>query len=110
MVKSMKKAMRVVTYVPRSSADAVRDAIGKAGGGKVGNYSHCSFSAPGTGRFIPLDGAKPAIGAQGVLEAVEEDRIEFYCERELLDVVAAAIRSAHPYEEVPIDASEIEII
>lgn len=102
--------MRVVTYMPRTHADAVREAIGKAGGGKVGNYSHCSFSTTGTGRFIPLDGSNPALGAKGRLEMVEEDRIEFYCDRTLLEKVATAIREVHPYEEVPIDASEIEIL
>jgi hypothetical protein len=104
------KMFRIVTYVPETHADRVRAAIGEAGGGTVGNYSHCSFSTPGTGRFIPLEGAKPAIGLLGTLEEVREERIEFYCPESLVEKVAAAIRAVHPYEEVPIDASEIQIL
>lgn len=53
---------KVVVTVPENEADKLREAIGSAGGGKVGNYTHCSFSVKGTGRFLPVDGAKPAVG------------------------------------------------
>ena len=43
---------KVTTFVPESSADAVRHAMGAAGAGKIGNYEHCSFSLHGEGRFI----------------------------------------------------------
>ena len=44
----------LVIYVPTDAAPAVRQAIGEAGAGRLGNYSHCSFSLDGTGRFTPL--------------------------------------------------------
>jgi len=95
--------VKIVTFVPETHADIVRDAIGNAGGGRIGNYTHCSFSSKGVGRFKPGEGAHPTIGAIGELEAVQEERIEFVCDRTLAINVIAAIRSAHPYEEVPID-------
>ena len=101
--------LKIVTYVPVTHADKVREVIGKAGGGKLGDYSFCSFSSKGVGKFLPNAGAKPAIGAVGKLESVEEERIEFVCAAELRAKVVKAIRRAHPYEEPAIDVWPIEI-
>ena len=100
----MTELVKIVVTVPFSNADALRDAIGKAGAGKLGNYSYCSYSVSGVGRFLPEEGANPTIGKVGQLEQVEEERIEVNCERSDLDRVVAAIRAAHPYEEPAIDA------
>jgi len=100
---------KVVVYVPLADADKVRKAIGDAGGGKIGAYSHCSFSSRGTGRFTPSEGAKPAIGEIGKPQEVEEERIEFICETYCLDDVIAAIRKIHPYEEPAIEAWKVEM-
>ena len=67
---------KLVVFVPREAEDQVREALGKAGAGAIGNYSHCSFSTEGTGRFLPEEGSEPAIGQLGQLEAVSEVRIE----------------------------------
>ena len=89
----------LVVYVPESHMDQVLAAIGDAGAGRLGEYSHCSFTSPGTGRFTPLAGSNPFIGAQGVPEQVAEVRIECVVEDELLGAVVRALRAAHPYEE-----------
>ncbi len=102
--------MKVCVTVPRTHANTVREAIGNAGGGKIGNYSFCSFSSVGTGRFKPENGAHPAIGEIGALEEVEEERIEFVCEPALIEKVVAAIRLVHPYDEPAIDAFLVEIL
>ncbi|MDO8623879.1 MAG: hypothetical protein Q7R54_00810 [bacterium] len=99
---------KIVVTVPVGSAEAVRQAIGEAGGGKQGNYSFCSFSMRGVGRFRPEAGAKPAIGEVGKLEEVEEERIEITCKDEDIAGVINAIRRMHPYEEPMIDVYAIE--
>lgn len=93
----------IVTTVPESHADQVRDAMGRSGAGEVGNYSFCSFSVKGTGRFKPGKGANPFLGQEGVLETVAEERIETICLKERLERVLEAIKKAHPYEEMTID-------
>lgn len=98
---------KVIVTVPENEADKLREAIGSAGGGKVGNYTHCSFSVKGTGRFLPVDGAKPAIGQLGQLEEVAEERIEITCDGENVRAAVAAIREAHSYEEPAIDVYEL---
>jgi hypothetical protein len=97
------KKIKLVTFVPVSHADVVRKAIGDAGGGIEGKYSHCSFSTIGTGRFLPQPGANPTIGMVGKSEAVEEERIEVTCEEKDLKHIVTAIKKVHPYEEIPIN-------
>lgn len=98
---------KIVTFVPVGKADKVRQAIGDAGAGVLGNYHHASFSTRGVGRFVPAEGAHPAIGEIGKLEEVEEERIEVICEKDKIEKVAAAIKTVHPYEEVPMEIYQL---
>lgn len=89
----------LVVYTPATHTRQVLAALGEAGAGRIGNYTHCSFVAPGTGRFIPQEGADPFLGSPGEPEEVEEDRIECVVEEPVLQDVVAALRAVHPYEE-----------
>ena len=101
---------KLVIYVPESHADAMRTALGEAGAGVIGNYSHCTFTVKGTGRFMPEAGANPRVGEVGKLEAVAEDRIETVCTAEKLQAVLQAARAVHPDEEPAMDVYPIEVI
>lgn len=96
------------TFVPETHAEKVRRLMGEAGAGRIGNYTHCSFSVKGMGRFLPEKGAKPAIGKVGKLEEVNEERITMQCERRLLKRVISAIKEVHPYEEPPVFVYPVE--
>jgi hypothetical protein len=89
--------------VPETHADAVREAMVRAGAGKVGNYSCCSYSVKGIGRYRPDKGSNPYLGNEGILEEVVEERIEMICNRSGLEHVLEEIKKAHPYEEMVID-------
>ena len=97
------KNVKIVVFVPEIHADAVRDAINNAGGGKIGNYTHCSFSIKGVGRFKPGENTKPFIGKVGKFESVNEERIGFICNRSIVKDVISAIKKVHPYEKVTLD-------
>lgn len=99
----MNNLVKIVVTSPSSHADQVRKAMGDAGAGVIGNYSHCTFSTKGFGRYKPLEGAKPAIGEVGKFEEVEEERIETVCEKEKVKRVIEAIKKVHPYEELALD-------
>ena len=99
----MEDMVKIVVFVPLTHTDIVRKVIGDAGGGVIGNYTYCSFSSRGVGRFNPQKGANPTIGEIGKLEEVEEERIEFVCPRDKAKQVIAAIKKVHPYEEVALD-------
>lgn len=92
--------VKISTTVPIENADELRKALGDAGAGIFGDYKYCSFSVTGKGRFLPLDGANPHIGQVGKLETVEEEQIEVICDRAVAKQVVAAMKKAHPYEEV----------
>lgn len=102
----METYYKIVVYAPLTHADAVRAAMGGAGAGRIGAYTHCSFSQRGTGRYVPSGAANPFIGQAGVPEAVEEERVEMNCAKELLPAVLTAIKAAHPYEEIVMDIYE----
>ena len=95
--------MKIAVFVPITHTEIVRKAIGDAGAGNIGNYSHCSFSSKGTGRFFPKEGANPNIGKVGKAEEVDEERIETICPRKMVKSVIDAIKKVHPYEEVALD-------
>ncbi len=104
----MEKQYKVVVYVPLTHADAVREAIGLAGGGILGQYSFCSFSIRGVGRFKPEEGASPHIGRVGNFEKVDEERVEVTCHASVLEYVISEIKRVHPYEEVAMDVYALE--
>lgn len=97
------KLVKIQVYCPKDAADTVRLAIGKVGGGKIGNYSYCAFLSSGKGYFLPLTGAKPTIGEVGKTEEVEEIKIEFTCTEDKIKDIITAIKSVHPYEEPVIE-------
>lgn len=99
----MADLVKIVVFVPETHVDLVRKAMGDAGAGLIGNYSHCTFNIKGVGKYKPLEGAKPFIGEVGKFETVEEERIETVCPKDKAKAVIVAIKKVHPYEEVAID-------
>jgi hypothetical protein len=55
-----------------------------------------------------MDGASPVIGQVGIVEQVEEYRLEMICEESRLKQVIDALRNSHPYEEPPIEIIKLE--
>lgn len=99
----MEEQVKIVTFVPRENADDIRKAFGDAGAGKIGEYSYCSYSVVGKGRFLPSADANPHIGAPGQAEEVEEERVEVQCSRSDAKAIVDYIKQVHPYEEVVVD-------
>jgi hypothetical protein len=97
------KRVQITTTVPLENTDSIRDVLGKAGAGTLGDYSFCSFSISGKGRFKPSENADPHIGEANKLEVVEEEQISVNCNLKEAKQVVAALRAAHPYEEPLID-------
>jgi hypothetical protein len=97
------KRVKISSTVPLEYADKLRQALGEAGAGVFGEYTFCSFSSVGIGRFKPSDKANPHTGKRGELTAVEEEQIQVVCDRAAAKQVIAALKQAHPYEEVIIE-------
>jgi len=99
---------KLVVYVPSSHAEEIRQVLGNVGAGSIGEYSHCSFSANGTGRFLPGEQTSPFIGKPGQLEEVDEVRVETIVPEPILKKTITAMIKAHPYEEVAYDVYPLE--
>lgn len=100
--------VKLIIFTPMSHADIVRETLGKAGAGKIGNYDFCSFSTRGTGRYMGNENSNPAIGQSGQYESVEEEKIEVVVSREILKDVIKKVKSVHPYEEMAFDVYPLE--
>ncbi len=92
----------ITLYVPLANREAVRDAMADAGAGFLTGslYDRCGFWGEGTGTFRPLLGAVPHIGTVGKPEFVTENRLETILPAHAVPAVLAAMRKAHPYQEI----------
>jgi hypothetical protein len=95
--------VKLVWFVPEEALDATRDAVFAVGGGVIGDYERCSWYTAGTGTFLAREGARPAVGGVGQEEHVAEYRVEVVVPEESVAAAVAALRGAHPYEEVAFD-------
>lgn len=100
---------KLVVFVPHPDADRLLDALAAAGAGRLGDYSRCAYLLDGTGTFRPEPGARPAIGAVGRVETVDEVRLEMVLPRRLRPAVVRALLDVHPYEEPAYDVYELAV-
>ena len=104
--QSLKK---LVVFVPEQFHESMLQALGEAGAGWIGDYSHCTFNLSGTGTFKPMAGTNPYIGKQGTLEKVNEVRLETIVTEDNEQQVIEAMLKVHPYEEVAYDLYPLEL-
>ena len=94
---------KIVTYVPHSHAECLRQAMWSAGAGSIGNYDNCSYNIDGNGTFKASASCNPYVGNVDELHTEPEQRIEMVVTKDKYSSVVSAIHSAHPYEEPAID-------
>ena len=103
------KLRKLAVFVPESHLEAVRSAVAAAGAGRIGNYAECTFITHGEGAFRPLAGSSPFLGREGELERVAEARLEVVYSPCREAGILAAMRAAHPYEEIAYDVLELAV-
>jgi dinuclear metal center YbgI/SA1388 family protein len=100
------KLDQLTVFVPTEDLDKLVSALATAGAGELGNYDSCTFTVEGTGTYRPLKGASPADGEIGVRTSKTETRLSMVLPRGRREAVIAAMRAAHPYEEVAFELTE----
>ncbi|MFZ5950721.1 MAG: cytochrome C biogenesis protein [Candidatus Rifleibacteriota bacterium] len=93
------KAAKIEVYVPAEALEAVKNAMHKAGAGRLGDYDCAAAEIKVKGYWRPLAGARPYLGSLNEICSADEIKIEAYCAREYIRDVLQAIRTSHPYEE-----------
>jgi dinuclear metal center YbgI/SA1388 family protein len=96
----------LTVYVPAADCERVFGALTAAGAGAVGNYDQAGFTVAGEGSYRPLPGADPFDGEVGVLTRKPEQAVTVVLPRRRRADVLAAMRQAHPYEEVAFTLTE----
>lgn len=99
---------KLVTFCPSDKAAEVRDALFKAGAGKIGNYDECSYNLEGLGTFRAGKGTNPFVGEQNIQHQEPETRIETIFPAQLQSSILNALVASHPYEEVAYDIYPLE--
>jgi len=99
---------KLVTYIPTSSFEKVKEALFNAGAGSLGNYSDCSFSISGSGTFKGDKNSNPKMGEKLKRENVEEKMLSITFLPHLEGAIKAALIHSHPYEEVSFEISTLE--
>ena len=99
---------KLVVYVPRSHAEALREALFAAGCGEIGNYGSCSFNVDGVGTFKANEGCNPYCGNIGEIHNEDEVRVETVMPAYIKNRVLSALLKAHPYEEPAYDIFRLE--
>ncbi|MDR1583649.1 MAG: Nif3-like dinuclear metal center hexameric protein [Prevotellaceae bacterium] len=99
---------KIVTFVPETYSEKVRQAMFEAGAGHIGNYDSCSYNIKGTGTFRGGENTNPFVGEKGSLHNEQEIRIETIAKKENLNKVISALKQNHPYEEPAYDVYQLE--
>jgi len=97
------KKVKIIVTSPTENASDIRQVLGDAGAGVIGNYVHCSISTDCVGTFRGNNESNPSLGSKNKLETVREVKIEVQCEIEKVKFILSKLREAHPYEEPAID-------
>ena len=91
--------VKLEIFIPTGHVDALRQALGRAGIGRIGNYDYCCAVMDARGYWRPLAGANPYQGRIGQVEQGDECKLEVSCPRTQVREVLQVIRSVHPYEQ-----------
>jgi len=97
--KPQGRKLKITTFVPEDHLDSIREALGKAGAGVIGEYDQCSFSISGEGTFRGSEHSNPFTGNAGVFEKTTEIRLEMLLPERAKWSVVKALYEAHPYDE-----------
>ncbi len=99
---------KLVCFVPPSHVGSVTEAIIRAGGGVIGDYTHCTFRTLGQGTFKPGIDSRPFVASNTEVTEVEEVRLEVRVAPQILGSVVSKMIEVHPYEEVAYDVYRLE--
>jgi dinuclear metal center YbgI/SA1388 family protein len=99
---------KLTTYIPKTAVEQVKEALFVAGGGRIGNYSHCSFSLEGSGSFRPESGAQPTLGKLGKTHVEEEIQLHMTFPKRLKNQLLKTLFKSHPYEEVAYEITTLD--
>ncbi len=109
-ILSPKKSLlkKLVTFVPATHLEIVRESLFNAGAGNIRNYDKCSFVLEGIGSFRGNENSNPFIGEKEKLSFEKESRLEVIFEAVNESQIISSLKQSHPYEEIAFDIYQLE--
>lgn len=98
---------KITIHTPEKFTKIILETANKSGAGLIGDYDFCSFITKGIRTFRPLPGANPTVGEVNEINYVPEDKIEFICPDEFVNLCIKNMKKIHPYQEMAYDIVEI---
>lgn len=108
LIPQSRTIKNLTTYVPKSEADVLRNALFRVGAGNIGNYSDCSFNTEGMGTFRGNEDSNPTKGKKGETHFEEEVQVSLVFEKHLEQKVLNTLFKTHSYEEVAYEITTLE--
>ena len=108
LIPKKETIQKLVTYVPISNVEEVRNALFEKGAGTIGNYSNCSFNIKGSGSFKGNNESNPVIGKKGEVRFEDEIQIGITFQAHLHNEILKTLFESHPYEEVAYEITTLE--
>lgn len=102
------KFLKVEVFIPKEFVTQLANELNENGVLEFDNYDYVFSTTPVIGRFRPLEGANPYLGAIGKVEEVEEMKMEFRIEERYLEEVLRIVDLVHPYETPVINVIELK--
>lgn len=95
----MTKYVKVEVFVPEDYVVNIANALNAKDIIREGCYDYVFGVSNVKGHFRPIDGANPFSGKIGVVNEVDEVKMEFRIKYEDINEVKKIIEREHPYEE-----------
>ena len=95
--------VKLIVTCPAGNFTEIREVLGNAGAGVIGNYTHCSISHDCIGSFKGNNSSNPHTGEKNKLEVISEVKLEMQCDIDKVKHVLSELRKTHPYKEPAID-------
>jgi len=108
LIPQIETIKKLTTYVPKSEAEDVRNALFSVGAGSLGNYNDCSFNVDGIGSFKGNENSSPTKGNKGEVHFEEETQISVAFPKHLESQILQTLFNIHSYEEVAYEISTLE--
>ena len=108
LIPKKNSLMKLTSYVPNAYLDIVLNSLYKAGAGEIGNYSNCSFSAEGEGRYLGNKESNPKFGNKEKLTKTSEILINLIFPSHRKKKIIESLINSHPYESVAYEITKIE--
>ena len=108
LIPKKNSLMKLTSYVPNDYLDLVLNSLYEAGAGEIGNYSNCSFSAKGEGRYLGSKGSNPKFGNKEELTKTSEILISLIFPSYRKKKIIESLINSHPYESVAYEIVNIE--